>query len=176
MSKTSRTRYAVLGALELGLATGYEMRSFFAESIGHFWSESYGQLYPVLKRLEAEGLATSQQAGRRREYTITDAGQAVLKDWLARPAELHTPRMEILLKLFFGRHLDRAAALAHVERHEQELRAAMTAYEGVDQQLQAMPADHPDRTFWRLTLRYGQLGTEAGLAWCAEARALLETP
>ena len=53
------------------------------ESIGHFWSESYGQIYPGLKRLAADGLVekkTERQKGRpdRHLYSLTEEGREEL--------------------------------------------------------------------------------------------------
>ena len=50
------TPNALLGLLSLGPMSGYDIRQLIPQSIGHFWSESYGQIYPGLKRLAAAGL------------------------------------------------------------------------------------------------------------------------
>ncbi len=51
------TAEALLGMLSLGAMSGYEIRRTIEGSIGNFWRESYGQIYPTLKRLVGEGLA-----------------------------------------------------------------------------------------------------------------------
>ena len=62
------TRYAILGLLSLAPMSGYEIRKVAASSIGHFWSESYGQIYPTLRKLVAAGLAKPRsRRGRQRE-------------------------------------------------------------------------------------------------------------
>jgi hypothetical protein len=55
------SRYAVLGMLSMGLKTGYAMKKHVERNLGHFWSESYGQIYPVLRQLVADGLATCKE-------------------------------------------------------------------------------------------------------------------
>ncbi|MFW6201785.1 MAG: hypothetical protein ACOC8B_04355 [Gemmatimonadota bacterium] len=50
MGRGSRTRYVLLGVLAGGPKTGYEIKRMIDESIGHFWSESYGRIYPGLER------------------------------------------------------------------------------------------------------------------------------
>src|ERR1043166_5381121 len=73
MSPTS-TRYALLGLLTLAPqsgASGYDLRRWAESSIGHFWRESYGQIYPVLKQLLRDGLVTaSEGAGSGKRETI----------------------------------------------------------------------------------------------------------
>src|SRR5258708_31701724 len=45
------TPNALLGLLSLGPMSVYDIRQLISQSIGHFWSESYGQIYPGLNRL-----------------------------------------------------------------------------------------------------------------------------
>ena len=56
--KKSKTRFAVLGILSYGPMSGYDIKKFYEKNVAGFWSESYGQIYPILKRLAEEGLAT----------------------------------------------------------------------------------------------------------------------
>ena len=60
--------------------TGYALREAIVEVLGHFWRESFGQIYPILQKLEAEGLVAcvgAEGRGRRqsRKYAITETGQ-----------------------------------------------------------------------------------------------------
>lgn len=58
MARENTTRYAILGMLAHSAFTGYELKQEVAKSVSHFWSESYGQVYPVLRALVRDGLAT----------------------------------------------------------------------------------------------------------------------
>lgn len=60
----NRSRYAILGALTIRPMSGYDIRQFFAKSVSHFWDESYGQIYPILKGLHSEGLVSPVKRGR----------------------------------------------------------------------------------------------------------------
>src|SRR5437868_15510344 len=100
--------------LTLKPMSGYDIRATIAESIAYFWTESYGQIYPTLKRLAKDKLVTRRgelARGRQRNvYSITDAGREALAEWLRRPAEARPPRNELLFKLFFARHASVAEA------------------------------------------------------------------
>src|SRR4051794_13116671 len=104
MNATSRV---ILGMIRLGRKTGYEIKQLVDVSARFFWTASYGQIYPELKRLEDEGLIRGEDAatnGRpRRAYELTPAGEAALDGWL-RSGEplLLEMRDEGLLKLFFS--------------------------------------------------------------------------
>ena len=53
--RASTSRFAILGVLSLGAMSGYDVKKLIERSIAHFWNESYGQIYPSLNRLAAEG-------------------------------------------------------------------------------------------------------------------------
>ena len=186
----NRTRYAVLGALTVEPMSGYDLKRFFEQGVSFFWTESYGQIYPILKQLKAEGLvadaagepgAASARAGpahpRRAVYAITPAGRDALARWLSAPAEPQAGRrLEILLKLFFARHggPDTAARLvADFRAHHAEL---LATYAATEARLRADHAAHPDLPFWLLTLSYGQHVSQALVAWCDAAARTLAAP
>jgi PadR family transcriptional regulator AphA len=177
MKARATTDYAILGMLTLKPMSGYDIRATIAESIAYFWTESYGQIYPTLKRLAKEKLVTrrSEQAGGRARhvYAITPAGQAALGEWLRQPATPRPPRSELLLKLFFGRQVEPVEAAAHLERFRQAQVVARAQYEVVERQLYEQHGGHPDLLYWLIALRYGQLETEAHGRWADEALQIL---
>src|SRR5437867_4405478 len=108
MPRSNKTTHVVLGLLGVSPMTGYDIKKQVEEVTGHFWRESFGQIYPVLGRLCAEGLVTrsaERNGGRRRfVYRITPRGRQALRRWLRTPPEPDPVRRELLLKLFFGRN------------------------------------------------------------------------
>src|SRR5580658_9966786 len=98
------TADALLGMLTMEPMTGYKLRQRIQRTIGNFWSESYGQIYPALKRLEQNGLVHSKSEGNRgfKVYSITTAGRNHLRGWLELEPRHRGARNELLLKMFFG--------------------------------------------------------------------------
>ena len=45
----------ILGLLSVRPMSGYDMKRFVDHSTRFFWAASYGQIYPVLRRLESDG-------------------------------------------------------------------------------------------------------------------------
>ena len=179
MAKESKSTYALLGALSIQPMSGYDVRELIGRSIGHFWNEGYGQIYPTLKRLVTAGLATSRVepgAGKpdRHLYTLTDAGWDELRRWLAEPVDsLHPARNEVLLKLFFGRHAAVHANLDHVRRYREVQAALLVHFEAIEAALTAETPAAPELPYWLITLRHGQHLCRATLAWCDETTAAL---
>ncbi|HSJ23275.1 MAG TPA: PadR family transcriptional regulator [Longimicrobiales bacterium] len=177
--RTNRTRYVLLGALTEGPKTGYEIRKDIEAGISHFWQESYGQIYPQLKALAAEGLAeveTSPETGRQRKvYRITEAGRRELAAWLAEPVQQEPQRNELLLKLIYGRSTTPAVLQGHVQSFRQSAAALKGALGALQSIIAGEPADHPDMAYWLMTLRLGEYIAEARLRWAEETLSQLET-
>jgi PadR family transcriptional regulator AphA len=182
MPASAKSRYALLGALSIVPMSGYDIKQLFERSIGHFWHESYGQIYPLLKQLAAEGLAiqsTEQQPGRpeRHIYALTEAGWAALRAWVAAPVEEYgRPRSELLLKLFFSRHAPPALAREHLLRYRELQQLALARLAALEVELRSGQQPDPDRVYWLITLRHGVHAGQALIAWCDEALAMLAAP
>src|SRR5574342_1359595 len=105
MRLVNKTRYAILGALLEGPATGYEIKSLMGRSTVYFWRESDSTIYPMLKVLAREGKVISEiaYAGKKKKevFSITEMGRKEFNAWLRSPTSEETPRNEFLLKLFF---------------------------------------------------------------------------
>ena len=174
MARTSQTRLAVLGALSIEPMTGYALRQGITETLGHFWSESFGQIYPALSALEAEGLVRRTGAGRTSGSTfeLTDAGRAHLRALLAEPAEAAPPRNGLLLRLFFGRQLGAEACRDLLRATLADAEAAVERYRALRASVAA--EDGPDVPYWLVTVMAGEHSAAAQAAWAREALASLE--
>ena len=172
--RASASRFAILGVLSLGAMSGYDVKKLIERSIAHFWNESYGQIYPILNRLAAEGFAArrrEKQRGKpdRHVYSLTDKGRQELARWLAVPARHEPFRSELLLKLFLGDAGPVADSIAQLEHYESSQRVRLEMYVGIERRLREEMAGHPQLPFSLVTLHYGQHRCRAMLAWCAES-------
>jgi PadR family transcriptional regulator AphA len=177
MPRENKTKYAVLGLLAYAPMSGYDVKRIYAQSLGNFWSESYGHIYPILKRLEDEGLATrdvERQTGKpdRNVYTITDLGRDELHRWLAQPPDPHKERVELLLKLFHGWETGPAAMIEHVEQMRAEHEALLERYAHYDEAM--AHGGEPPTPYWLMTVSCGQHISKAYIEWCDETITRLE--
>lgn len=87
----SPSAYMVMALIRDGINTGYWMKKFLELAASGFWSVSYGQIYPELRRLEAaemiSGRDVTESGRRRREFSLTRAGEHDLRRWLTEPTE-----------------------------------------------------------------------------------------
>lgn len=106
----------ILGLLAVQARHGYELLECFRSThqLGRVWNLSTSQIYAVLKRLEREGWIAgheivSENAPPRTEYTLTEAGEKRLHDWLHDPqpaASIRRIRVEFLSRLHIARQLN----------------------------------------------------------------------
>jgi DNA-binding PadR family transcriptional regulator len=164
--------------LALGPASAYAMRQRIASSVGFFWQESFGQLFPTLAELEKESLVIGQRVAdgkrRRRDYEITPAGEAALAIWLNEPPAPQPERNEMLLKVFFANPGALGALGSFIVRADADARAQVDLLRGIEVSLRENFGSDPRLPFWLLTVRYGILGNEALVQWCDEARQAVE--
>jgi PadR family transcriptional regulator, regulatory protein AphA len=177
--KAGTTEYAVLGMLGWGPASGYDLKKRFEGSVAHFWSESYGQIYPILARLASEGMVErrlERQKGKpdRYVYSITSEGQERLGAWLAEPAREQGFRSELLLKLFFGRRRPVEDSIRHVERFRERQQALLRGYADGERALLRNHRTHSELPYWLMTLRFGASRATALLRWSEETLRTLE--
>lgn len=177
--RSSSSREVLLGLLTIEPMTGYDLGQLIRTSVGHFWRESYGQIYPNLKTLAADGLVTAKtehQKGKpdRRVYSITDKGREQLGKWLAVEPQPEIPRNELLLKLFFAARVSPEIPIGYLERMVEEERALLRQFRQAEREI-AGNRQYPDAPYWRMTARFGQLELEAHLHWAQETLAELRS-
>jgi PadR family transcriptional regulator, regulatory protein AphA len=171
--RISSSTYALLGLLTIAPMSGYGLGQTVRASVGHIWSESYGQIYPNLKKLAAAGLVTSKtekQKGKpdRHIYSITKRGRDQLIEWLGVPPQPEVPRNELLLKLFFGSQIPAPILIAYIERMIVEHHTLLEKFTRIEHEEIARHKSRPEAPFWRMSARYGQLEMEAHLQWAEE--------
>lgn len=98
-------RQPLLALLAKEPAHGYELKLALEQAFGQAYSSpNIGQIYVTLKRLEQDGLVSSEdveQDGRpnKRVYELTPAGREQLATWVEEPTEGPRVRDEFFMKL-----------------------------------------------------------------------------
>lgn len=84
-------RRALLALVSGGPLTGYDAVKHFRSSVGHLWHAPDSQIYPELRRMQAEGLLDAKEvpwgskSSTKTQYALTDAGRDALTSWQATP-------------------------------------------------------------------------------------------
>ena len=176
---TGRTKFVILGMLARMPQTGYTIKKWIENEYSHFWQESFGQIYPTLKKLVAEGLAVcsnNTEIGNGRGqivYSITDAGRKALTDWLREEPDIEKLRYEILLKVSFGENTESEVLLGHLDdfiRRNEKLVKDMNGYIELFDQLKEQGTDC---TYSQLTALCGVYIYSAMRDWAVTAKKII---
>ncbi|MEH0108580.1 PadR family transcriptional regulator [Tersicoccus sp. MR15.9] len=115
-------RFALLALLRVGPLSGYDLQKQFSESVGHVWHAPDSQIYPELRKMEAEGLVAAEEQPRgeratRRVYHVTDAGDRAFTDWMRTPLAYSRVRDPAHLRAAYLETTTPAAARAFLSAH-----------------------------------------------------------
>jgi DNA-binding PadR family transcriptional regulator len=164
----AQTELAVLGALSVEPMTGYELRNNIRDVLGHFWSESFGQIYPTLARLTDDGLVARAPVDGQTTavYSITRRGLTRLKQLLNEPVQHRPQRDGTLLRVFFGRQLGTAGCHRLLDEAADAARQRLERFAEIRAELEA--EDSPDAPYFLMTLDFGERQARMIIEW-AEA-------
>lgn len=172
-------RYAILGLLNVMPMTGYDLKhQAFDATVRHFWPADQSQIYRTLNQLASENLVTvtlevQDERPDRKVYTITQAGQAALAEWLKSDQALPTLRDPLLVQLFFGQELPRADLLRVVARQLAAHQAQLAAFG----QIPIPPAESRPDDRWlalqHLTLDFGVALEQAYVTWLENCQQVI---
>lgn len=178
MARMQKTPFVILGLLgrpRRQARSGYEIKKAIDTVISHFWSESNGQIYPVLKQLSADGSirATTKKGKSRKKilYTITAKGEASLCSWMKAPPEAGKPRDELILRLFFGSERDIPALICHLEERRARAKVMLEQCLRWQKEIETKKTSHS--AYHLITLRAGISLSETSLRWVDESLATL---
>ena len=133
-------KYGLLGLLNYGEMTGYELDKAFKDSLEFFWQGQTSQIYRELTAMEKAGWLSSKievQTGKpnRKVYGITKQGRDEFMKWLRPQNETAAPdesifealhlRSSFLMKLFFSGEIKREETAAFIRSFRDECRAAL---------------------------------------------------
>lgn len=166
------TKYVILGLLYSENLTGYEIKKIIDSRMTFFWNESYGQIYPSLKKIKEEQLieevTDEVNKKKKNKYAITQKGREVFEDWLLLENNKDNIRIEILLKIYF-------ASEANIDRiqfqlrklYEQSIRT-VKLYEAFEKQLRELPAEDHNHKYLLQFIKLGHELQNVCLGWSGE--------
>ncbi len=165
--------HAILGFLNYGPSSGYDLKKAFDASVRHFWPADQSQIYRTLAHMAEQDwveieVIRQQDRPDRKVYHITPAGREELRRWLKSALPPEQSRRSLLVQVFFAAQLDDEQVLAIFEREARYLREALQRYTHLPQEgaQYAESVGSPREVFfWCLTLEHGIKRIQAQLEW-----------
>jgi DNA-binding PadR family transcriptional regulator len=187
-------RFALLGSLSARPRTGYDLLRIFDSSIGFVWHAAHTQIYPELRRMEAEGLLESVEVPRgprahKREYRITERGLNTLRALASTPVEPSREKDPYRLKAAYLEWADPDGAREQFELHRAHYEHWLREWERIErgivdgtdpvvrERLEAMPPQEHRTIVAAKVLAYRGMIARAKMEieWAKQGLALLDT-
>ncbi len=179
-------KHGLLGLLNYGSMTGYELDKAFKASLLFVWQAKTSQIYRELDAMERHGWLTSERViqsekPNKRVYTITDSGKKELANWLSLPesdiADAMRVKSSFLMRVFFAGEMSIAQSLEMLRAYRKECLESSaglhSAYDAISE-YGAIVGDDRKSKYWEIAVHYGEAFYDAGLNWVDKAIAILE--
>jgi DNA-binding PadR family transcriptional regulator len=176
--KLTSLEFALLGLVEQGETSGYDLCKVFETTpMGHY-SASPGSIYPALKRLEKggfiEGRVDREKSLRpRRLFSLSPDGREALVEWVSRPVarkDIIWAEDELLLRFGF---MDALVEREVIVRFLEEVaRHCADEIDALERHHRAMKADEragAPPASGRLALAYGIASFHTLAQWAGES-------
>ena len=164
--------HVILGFLEVGPKTGYDLKKRFDRSVAGFWPADQSRIYRTLAKLSERGLVSREvvtQSDRpdRKVYHITDEGREELHRWLGECEPGSPPRNGWLVQLFFSGLLSDEEAIRLLESKKARILDRLASFPEKYQLSDDYEHDEPERIdfFHWLTLDSAVHGRYALIEW-----------
>lgn len=172
-----KTRYVLLGLLTEGPISGYEMNKLIKIRFRFFWDESYGQIYPELKYMEHEGLITSTvatESRQKRTFSLTEKGYHALVEYLKAPVEKESVRLELLIKMYFSKHIPNHVTVDHLMTFRDSHLKDLALLNQFQTELTSIPDPHGNHQDILKVINFGIKSNQAYITWCDETLKSME--
>jgi PadR family transcriptional regulator AphA len=166
-------KHGILGLLNYGDMTGYEIMKVFRDSLSYFWTANTSQIYRELQTLKRDGFVTDvlvKQNGKpdKKVFAITESGREELKRWL-REYDYGNNNSPLCLKVFFAGELSRQENIERFQKIKDEALKAIERYYATFEIMNAYKAQiaHPEvSVYWNMTKEYGIHHMKMLVEWC----------
>ena len=173
----------LLGLLRYQPMTGYELKTMIDHSTGHFWHAYHSQIYTTLRKLESEGLVSSEEVQsegsklKPRIYTLTPQGEESFQTWMnASMTEISQIKEPLLVRTYFSADRPREEVLAELRLQRELHLRQLEEYRGIRLDPAACPPEIRHAVpFWQATLDFGLAYEELYLGWLDQQITRIET-
>lgn len=176
-------KHGILGLLNYGDMTGYDIMRVFKDSLSFFWTAQTSQIYRELQTLKKNGWVTDKsvlQKGKpdKKLFSITESGKSELNRWLSEENTGFETKSPLLMKTFFRgeRNIDENIAFFKQVKKDCESiildkqipSKNVAIYEEVIQ-------DSEKALYWKMTMEYGIMYMKMLQEWTDKCISELET-
>jgi PadR family transcriptional regulator AphA len=165
----------ILGFLDRGPLTGYELKGMFTELDFLPWSGNNNQIYTALLELEKEGLVVKrtiqqEKLPAQKRYSIAEEGWKRLKAALLRPSDAPAMRNDFLLRLAWAECLSAGELTACIDEYQQTVETELAMCREKMRRRQPGCRSPREDYVWGMLLKNREGALQAELNWLAQLR------
>ena len=175
-------KHGILGLLNYGSMTGYDIVRIFKDSLSYFWQAQTSQIYRELQTIKKNGWATDETVLQnskpdKKIFTITESGKEELKRWLTKDSVEFELRSPLMMKVFFRGELS-------VEENIEYFKSLVKENNDFDCKMYAAPPetekyaglidDSMKAIYWKMTVEYGIMYSKMHRQWLENCIRRLE--
>jgi len=174
----SKTQIVILGLLSEHPLSGYDIKKLIDIRFRFFWNESYGQIYPTLKKMVAskyiQALPIIDSKRSKQHYEITPLGRLTLQAWQDEKPEKESIRIELLLKIYFGSGRDPQTLIEFIKAFQSNHHQDLMILNAFKKELSSIPDPFQHHQNILSVIEFGVKTNTAYLDWCQETLHNLE--
>jgi DNA-binding PadR family transcriptional regulator len=179
-------KYGLLGLLNYGKQSGYDLDKAFKDSLAFFWQGQTSQIYRELGAMEKAGWISSEiefQTDRpnKKWYALTPRGREEFMTWLASPEgaaeEMLHVRSPFLMRLFFAGELPPEHTAGMLQNVRDACARALENMSPVPENVekyQTMIPNAERALYWRMVMFFGEAYYKAIAEWADSMLLFLE--
>ena len=168
-------KHGLLGLLNYGSMSGYDLDKAFKDSLDYFWHAQTSQVYRELNTMNNNGWVTCEliyqdDKPNKKVYTITQIGKSELIQWLSHfdMKDGLNIRSTFLLKLFFSGLRTPKENIDVLEKFKKacnEQLKEMAATDDLNEKYSKYVDGEMDALYWKSTSLFGYYYYEMCIKW-----------
>jgi PadR family transcriptional regulator AphA len=169
-------KHGILGLLNYGEMTGYEVMKTFEKSLNYFWHVRTSQIYLELDNMAKSGLVVfrkeiQENRPNKNIFMITEKGREELRNWMSQydMKKFFNMKNEFLMIVFFLNELPKDEVLKILEDYKKQCIEERDSLKNAKDTVQIFKdiysINKKDHIFWSLTVKHGEFSYDACLKW-----------
>lgn len=177
-------KHGLLGLLNYGNMTGYELNKTFEESLGFFWQAQTSQIYRELKSMEKIGWVTSNivvqtDKPNKRIYEITPSAKEEFKKWLTDEplSSRFNNRNTLIMKMFFSGGNDIDVNIKKMYEFNEDCARTLKELDKASSIIERNSADaclSGESFYWSAAAEFGKMHNAMSQSWAEKIIGQLE--
>jgi PadR family transcriptional regulator, regulatory protein AphA len=174
-------KHGILGLINYGPTTGYDLDKAFKGTLNFFWQAQTSQIYRELNAMEKRGWITSEiiiqtDKPNKKLFSLTQSGKEELHRWLTNNSIEEDIRVRdpFLVKLFFSGEIDTATNIETMKKFKKCCKNEMHRIKETIEQCEETAEGNRNVVYWGTTASFGRYYYEMCIRWADDTIMRLE--